>query len=236
MSHLAYVMPTTAERRWCLPLALQCFLDQDYEDRSLYVLSDGGDTIADLIPEDPRIHHRHRDGHQPNGAKWNELHHWAIDDGARFIAVMADDDWQAPTYGSARMKQLEAGHHNRIGCRSMLFYRCRERELLLYTCQREKKPWWVTHGSLIIRSSAWLESGGYPVQQPGADSKYQDFLRDTQPDIFRDWRGYVAVHHGGNSYNPDFTPSIVWGARGLDELASIMGRDYAPWCTAWGTR
>ena len=47
-------MPT-ADRRRFVPQAIRCFLAQDYAEKELVIVDDGADSVADLVPDDPRI-------------------------------------------------------------------------------------------------------------------------------------------------------------------------------------
>ena len=50
------VMPTCNRRRF-VSQAIWYFLRQDYPSRELVIVDDGEDSIADLVPDDERIHY-----------------------------------------------------------------------------------------------------------------------------------------------------------------------------------
>jgi len=96
-------MPTR-DRRPQIPLALHCFLNQDYPDRALFILDDGNDSIQDLIPHDPRI--TYLTGTQPPhtlGSKLNTLIHATQ---APICINWDDDDWSAPQRISDQLNRL----------------------------------------------------------------------------------------------------------------------------------
>jgi len=85
------IMPTGADRRHFLPQAVRCFLRQDYPDRELVIVDDGGDSAAALLPTDERIVYlhlagRHSAGHKRNLAversRGEIIVHWDDDDGS----------------------------------------------------------------------------------------------------------------------------------------------------------
>jgi glycosyltransferase involved in cell wall biosynthesis len=85
------IMPTRADRRRFLPQAVRCFLRQDYPDRELVIVDDGGDSAASLLPADPRIVYLHLQGDHSAGHKRNLaversqgeiIVHWDDDDGS----------------------------------------------------------------------------------------------------------------------------------------------------------
>jgi glycosyltransferase involved in cell wall biosynthesis len=68
------IMPT-ANRRAFVPRAIQYFLRQDYPEKELVILDDGEDSVADLIPADPRIRYLRETRRRTIGAKpvgWGE--------------------------------------------------------------------------------------------------------------------------------------------------------------------
>src|ERR1700721_2024547 len=64
------IMPT-ANRRALVPQAIRHFLRQDYVNRELIILDDGVDCVADLIPQDERIHYVRLDQKLSMGVKHN---------------------------------------------------------------------------------------------------------------------------------------------------------------------
>ena len=86
------IMPTY-NRRPFVADALACFLAQDYPNLELIVVDDGSDTIADLLPPDPRIRYFHLPGKRSIGEKRNFACEHAL---GYWIAHWDDDDWHAP--------------------------------------------------------------------------------------------------------------------------------------------
>lgn len=87
------VCPTTPDRIPWLPKAITCFLDQNYENRELLIVSDVG-SVADVIPDDSRIRLLDLgDERRMIGAKRN-LGCESAD--SEIICHWDDDDWYAP--------------------------------------------------------------------------------------------------------------------------------------------
>src|SRR5262245_25074165 len=93
----------TRDRRAFVAQSVWYFLRQDYEPRELLVLDDGLESIADLLPRDPRIRYvrlarRHTLGEARNAGC--ELA------AGELIAHWDDDDWHAPHRLSAQVHEL----------------------------------------------------------------------------------------------------------------------------------
>jgi glycosyltransferase involved in cell wall biosynthesis len=48
------IMPTF-NRRPFVPQAIRYFLAQDYPEKEFIIVDDGADSVADLVPDDPRV-------------------------------------------------------------------------------------------------------------------------------------------------------------------------------------
>jgi hypothetical protein len=231
-------MPTTAERLWCLPLAIESWRKQTYQNRRLLIFADGpgAEAVCRYMPADERVSQFVFPEQRTVGEKYDILHKQAIRvDGADFVAMAPDDDWQAPWYLERRMTALLASDRDRVGCRRMLFFDAVGRKLHLFDPPPAWKPWWVTHGSLILHRSVWQRTSGYPRKRgSGTDAAFQDKISDTLPLVTDDWRGYVAVQHGANTYSEMGWGSPNWAP--APPLAEIMGADLPRWEAAWATR
>src|SRR5207245_6042896 len=90
-TRISCIMPTY-NRRFFVPHAIRCFLRQDLAESELIVVDDGADSVADLMPDDPRIRYirlpeRHTIGQKRNigcAQAWGEI-----------IVHWDDDDWMA---------------------------------------------------------------------------------------------------------------------------------------------
>ena len=69
---ISAIMPT-ADRRRFVPAAIAQFLAQGRDDVELVILDDGADSVADLIPGDPRIRYFREETRRILGDKRNRL-------------------------------------------------------------------------------------------------------------------------------------------------------------------
>jgi glycosyltransferase involved in cell wall biosynthesis len=110
----------TADRRPYLPLAITCFLRQDWPHKELLILDDGDDDVADLIPTDPRIRPlRAPSAHQPTPQKLNLLAQQAT---GEIICHWDDDDWSAPSRLTRQATDLLASHKAMTGFDEILYW------------------------------------------------------------------------------------------------------------------
>lgn len=86
------IMPTY-NRRPFIPLALRCFLDQDYPNKELIIVDDGEDRVGDLAANLPGIRYFSLPSRVSIGTKRNLACEHAH---GEFIAHWDDDDWYAP--------------------------------------------------------------------------------------------------------------------------------------------
>src|SRR5260370_29785399 len=143
-------MPTH-NRRFFIPHAIHCFLRQDLVERELIVVDDGTGSVADLIPDDPRIRYirlpeRHTIGQKRNigcAQAWGEI-----------IVHWDDDDWMANWRLSYQVESLSSGDVDVSGLDSLLCYEIPEGGAWLYehldhahpggaapTCGYPRSPW-----------------------------------------------------------------------------------------------
>ncbi len=118
LPYVTCAMPTNNRRRF-IPSALAGFFAQTYPACELIINDDGADSIADLIPDDPRIRYmRHADRHSL-GAKRNQCAELA---GGTIIVHWDDDDWQAPWRVAYQVGLLEQSGAHYCGTRRILHY------------------------------------------------------------------------------------------------------------------
>jgi len=115
---ISCIMPTR-NRRAFVAQAISYFLRQDYEAKELIVLDDGDDSVADLIPSDPRIHYVRLPQRLTLGAKRNRCVELAHGD---LIMHWDDDDWHAPQRITLQYEALRAANAEICGLRQMLFF------------------------------------------------------------------------------------------------------------------
>lgn len=89
-------------RREFIPRSLKSCQSQTYSRLELIVVDDGTDRIADLIPDDPRIHYSAFAGRENHGRKMNRCCAVAAGD----FRVVTNDDYPTP---QDRVERLATG-------------------------------------------------------------------------------------------------------------------------------
>jgi glycosyltransferase involved in cell wall biosynthesis len=225
MNHplVSCIMPTH-NRRPFVPQAIRLFLDQSYPEKELIILDDGTDSVADLIPDDPRVRYERLPAKVSIGAKRNLACERARGD---IVAHWDDDDWFATTRLDYQVAQLQSSGADLCGIDRMWFFDPYHQLAWEYIHDNPRRPW-VAGGSLCYRKRFW------------ADHRFQDcnLSEDThfvwsQPAgrilVLPDNRFYAALVHPSNTsskpqHNQGYHP------RPFPEIASILGpalRNYA---------
>ena len=112
------IMPTR-DRRAFVAQAVGYFLRQDYAERELIVVDDGGDAVADLIPEDPAIRYLWLPAGHSLGAKRNLACEQAR---GALIVHWDDDDWMADWRIGYQVRNLLQQRADVCGLDTLLFY------------------------------------------------------------------------------------------------------------------
>jgi O-antigen biosynthesis protein len=213
-------MPTRDRRRF-VPLAIHYFMCQDYPNRELIIADDGRDSVADLIPPDPRISYLRIEQPISLGAKRN-----LICEAARGSIVVHwdDDDWSAPHRLSVQAAALARQRADLAALSRTYHYQpdvgrawLRAYPLTLRTTR--------DGGTLCYRRSLW-QRVRFPNTMIGEDTR---FVRDARAHraalgLISDDSFYIAIIHGANtSWKSRSGP--YWHPRPLAELALLMGGD-----------
>lgn len=152
-------------------VAVQCFLNQTYENRELIILDNNkeGETIKDLIPNDDRIIYR-RVKRMPVGYLRNQAASLAT---GEIICSWDCDDWYADNRIEEQVKRLEESGKSVTGWHSILYYEVSNGNTYKYfydpnhnhpsyamgTSQCYFKSWWEKHKYIDIDGSE-----DYPFQ------------------------------------------------------------------------
>lgn len=213
------IMPT-ANRRAYVPLAIRCFLSQDYPHKELLIVDDGADRVADLVPAHPQVRYEALAGSRSLGAKRNacvEMSRGAL------IAHWDDDDWSAPFRLSRQVKALLAARAEVCSLRQMLFYQASNGRTWLYTYPVGRSDW-LAGGSLLYTRAFWQRSP-FPNLQIGEDTRFVMGRRLERAVAMPDYTFYVALIHPGNT-SPKTLNGSYWSPWPGD-LAQLMGEDFA---------
>jgi glycosyltransferase involved in cell wall biosynthesis len=209
-------MPTR-DRRAFVPLAVDCFLAQDYPERELVVLDDGREPIRDLLPDDPRIRYERLGRQLVIGAKRNRACGLAR---GELIAHWDDDDWSAPGRLSAQVAALERAGAAVTGLRSLHFLDPVARRAWLYTYPPRSSRPWVAGGSLCYRRKFWK---AHPFQEVavGEDTRFV-WARGTRVLALERRDLYVAMMHSGNT-SPKRPRAPRWTAARAGDVEKLLG-------------
>ncbi|HWS90082.1 MAG TPA: aminotransferase class I/II-fold pyridoxal phosphate-dependent enzyme [Pyrinomonadaceae bacterium] len=211
------VMPT-ADRRHLVPRAIGYFLAQDYPNRELVVVDDGRESVADLIPDDPRVRYARLEGRRTLGEKRNECVRLSRGD---LIMHWDDDDWMAPRRISYQVEALMGAGAEVCGLTRMLFYDPAADRLWLYEYPEGNRPW-LAGGSLLYTRDFWRRAP-FPDIQVASDTRFiygQQLLRSV---ALEDHTFYVALIHPGNT-SPKRRSGSYWKPC-PDRLESFVGAD-----------
>lgn len=213
-------MPT-ADRRSFVPDAIRCFLAQDYPEKELVIVDDGADSVADLVPDDPRIRYFRNERRQPVGAKRNfacratrgeVLVHWD------------DDDWSAPWRLRYQIEQLQAAGADICGLNRIWFYARDEKRAWEYVYPSRRKPW--VYGASLCYTRQFWEKHSFPEIRLGEDTRFVWADAKARVHALADSRFLVALIHGKNTSRKR-TADSRYQPRDVTEIERLLGENAA---------
>jgi glycosyltransferase involved in cell wall biosynthesis/predicted O-methyltransferase YrrM len=211
----------TRDRRAFVPLAIECFLRQDYDARELVIVDDGADPVADLAGVDPRIRYERLDDPAMLGKKRNIACKLAR---GEVIAHWDDDDWSAPNRLSAQVEALTQGDADLVGLDELYFFDPASGKAWLYGYpQRTSRPW-VAGGTLCYRRSFW-EQHPFPAIKVGEDTRFV-WAHRARVTAVGDKSLYVATVHSGNT-SAKRPRAPRWSKVARAEVSKVLGADEA---------
>jgi glycosyltransferase involved in cell wall biosynthesis len=213
------IMPTANRRRY-VPRAIRYFLRQDYPNRELIVVDDGGEAVADLVPADARIRYLRLDRPRSLGAKRNLACDAASGD---LIAHWDDDDWMAPWRLSYQAQQLLAADAQVCGVDQLLCLAERGDAAWQYVYPRGRPPW-VAGGTLCYARSFW-QTHPFPELSVGEDNHFVWSSRAQDVLALADCTFYVALLHSGNT-SPKLTHLPPWQPYPPAAIRDLLGDDW----------
>jgi glycosyltransferase involved in cell wall biosynthesis len=173
-----------------LPKAIQCFLEQTYENRELLIVADGED-VRDLVPNDERIRLVHIEEGRRIGDKRN---FGAALARGEIIAHWDDDDWSGPGRLADQVDRMVQAEKAVTGYHSMRF-------------TDGIKSWLYSGGdqyavgtSLCYRKDFW-EKNPFPAKQVGEDGDFVRVARQ-QKQLVTTPAGelmFASIHPGNSS-------------------------------------
>lgn len=187
-------MPTRGRREW-VPLAVRCWLEQDYPAsyRELVVVDDGPDPVGDLMPDTSHVRYIHLMGHNSIGAKINLGCEMAR---GKLLALWADDDYHASWRLTYQVGMMQSGY-GICGCDSMLYWDTAEHEMWLYQFVPGRRTLgYVCGGTMMFRREFWQDR----AFDDGGNGEDTRFVQGRTPVLGNlDYTYYVATLHGENT-------------------------------------
>ncbi|MEO0580757.1 MAG: glycosyltransferase [Bacteroidota bacterium] len=215
-------MPTHNRRRF-ISRAILYFLRQDYPNKELFIVDDGEEEIADLIPNHPevryvKIPHTMTLGEKRNfcvlQSKGNLIMHWD------------DDDWMAPNRISYQVRELLAHRVSVCGIQQMYFHEVKSGRSYLYRYPKNIGKPWLAGGSLLYTRKFWSQAP-FPKIQVASDTPFIMNRKMERYLILEDYNFYIATIHEKNT-SPKRTNNSVWNPIPTERLQSLLQEDWEP--------
>jgi glycosyltransferase involved in cell wall biosynthesis len=211
----------TYAREHLVPHAVDLFLRQTHPAVELLVVDDGPSSVADLLPDDPRIRHLRLERRATIGAKRN-----LGCDAARgeLLANWDDDDWYAPWRIAYQVQELVGTGAEVAGIAQLLYYDPGRRRAWRYAWPHAGRPW--VHDAALLYTREFWRRNPFPDSNMALDCH---LLWRAQPQpihVHADTSFYVGIVHATNT-SPKNVNSSLWRAAALDEVERLLGGDVA---------
>lgn len=215
---ISCIMPT-CNRRSFLPLALRCFLDQDYPNKELIIIDDGEDRIGDLTENLPGVHYSALSSRLSIGAKRNLA---CAEARGEIIAHWDDDDWYAPDRLRYQVTPILAGQAEITGLISEFVLELPGAQFWTARPELHRQMFLgdVHGGTLVYRKDLLGQGLRYPDIDLAEDAWLLHFalgrgkrLRQlANPGVF------VYVRHSRNAWK-EFSPGSFLNPAGWERIA-----------------
>ena len=214
--HLSAIMPT-ADRRRFVPAAIAQFLAQTERNAELVILDDGADSIADLIPADPRIRYHREESRRVLGDKRNRLCELAR---GEIVVHWDDDDWHAPDRLARQVAALEASGTAICGCDRVIFLADDGSAAWDYAYGGSRP--WVAGGSMCYRRAYW-QGHRFAHLRAGEDTQWVYAAHREAVHAMPDNSFLIARVHAANT-SPKQTRGAWWHPRDPSPVQALMAR------------
>jgi glycosyltransferase involved in cell wall biosynthesis len=217
------IMPTCGRRSF-IAHSVRCFLRQDYANAELLIVDDGVDSVADCVPEDPRIRYVRLDQKLSIGAKRN----FACDQArGEFIIHWDDDDWYPHRRVRVQMQALLSDGADLCGTSRVLYYDAGADEAWEYVYEAPDSEW-VGGNTLAYRKSFW-QRNRFPDVQVAEDSQFIWSSERKKICDLADSSLCVAMVHSGNT-SPKETRGSFWHPLPSQQILAILGDERYLYC------
>ena len=223
------VMPTRNRRRF-VPLAIDCFLRQDYSNAELLVADDGSDAVEDLLPRDRRVRYLRLDPMRSIGTKRNVA--CAAADGD-IIVHWDDDDWSAAWRVSYQVESLLGSGADICGLGRILFFDPVADRAWEYVYPEGGRPW--VHGATLAYRASFWRLNPFPDIPVGEDTRFVWTERGQRIDVLQRRDFFVGTIHAANT-SPKQTMGERWRAASSAEILRTIGEGWDGYCRTFGVR
>jgi len=223
------IMPTFNRRKF-VPLALEYYLRQDYNNRELIIVDDGTDPVRDLIPAHSSISYYQLPSKKTLGEKLNLACEWAK---GNIIVHWDDDDWYDTSRVSYQVEALQEGNAAICGINHLLYFNINTKAAFQYIYPPDERTW-LLGSSLCYLKSLWKQHPFAPINV-GMDAL---FVWATSPDLVKPLSNIeMAVHmiHEDN-VSPKNTTGYWWHNYPVEEVQRVLQKDWHTYSNGRFTR
>jgi hypothetical protein len=209
----------TRDRRAFVPLALACFLRQDYPHRELVVVDDGDDPVADLLSDHPSVRYLRLGTQYSTGTRRNigcaharggVIVHWD------------DDGWSAPWRLSHQLAALaSAGRAGVCGQRTVLYCDPLSGQAWRYEYPARRRPW-LREGTLCYRRQVWQDQPHHE-DAPDGSAGFDLAGRVPESTVLADPFCYLAMLR---TESTAITAGPWWHSLPGEEPPRLLGADW----------
>lgn len=195
------IMPTRGRLEFVTQSILY-FNRQDYPERELLILDDGGGDLSRMLPDDPRIRYFSIGPGMSIGAKRN---HGCRQARGSVIAGWDDDDWYAPERISVQMEPLLSGAAQMSALPVRIYFDLAKWHF--WTCSPElhRRLWLedVAAGTLVYHRRIWEQLAKYPDRSLAEDAVFlkEAIRRGAKLTRIDRERLFIYLRHGKNSWS-----------------------------------
>jgi glycosyltransferase involved in cell wall biosynthesis len=219
------IMPT-CDRLNFVPHAVRCFLRQDYPSLELVIVDDGAETVAPLLPGDPRVRLIRLSEKKNIGAKRNIA---CANAHGEFIIHWDDDDWYPPNRVTQQIEALRASNAEICGTSTLFYHDVGSGQAWRY-CYTGSGRAWVAGNTLGYRRSCWT-AHPFAEIQVGEDSRFVWTEPRAALCDLRTPNLCVARIHAGNTSRK--SPSgAYWQTCAIAQIEALLGQEWPSFATA----
>jgi len=190
---VSFIMPTSDRSRF-VPMAINNFLQQDYNNKELIIIDDGKVPVKDLVPDDPRIHYFYFEPTNLTiGAKRNLACERA---NGPLMMHWDDDDWYAADWTSFQVQAFLTSGADICGLNQVQYYSPLLNKCWLVKNSDTQYPW-LSGQTLLYKKQFW-EAHLFKDQQTESDDIFVS-TKEAKTYAHDYYQGLLATIHGHNT-------------------------------------